>query len=936
MTRVLVVDDKEKNLYYLEALLSADGWTVDTAHHGAEALAKASLAPPALVISDLLMPVMDGYTLLRHWKADERLKRVPFIVYTATYTAPEDERLALRMGADAFILKPAEPDDFLARIREVRAREASAPPATEVALAEAEERFQMYGETLIRKLEEKTIQLDHANQTLERELEQQREMENTLRVSEARSRATFERAAIGMADVSVEGRFLRVNDKLCEITGYSREELLERSTTDLTLPEDRAHGHRALGELLASNSAAHAIDVRIRRRDGTDIWADIAATVVQSSADEPLYYVAVFSDITQRKHAEAQLIESEQRFALALKAGRFGVWDYDVVADRLVWDQEMFRMYGVREQDFSGAVDAWQSGVHPDDRARAQAELAAALQGSRDFHTEFRVRWPTGEERDIEAHAVVQRNAAGAALRMTGVNRDVTERKQSDRRIAEQAALIDEASSAFIVRDLEHRVLFWSRGAEELFGWTMAEAVGQRLDLLLQPDGARFTKAFAAVLSDGHWAGELTKVTKAGLRVAVDVRWTLRRDALGQPMAVLGVDTDITERKKLEQQFLRAQRMESIGTLAGGVAHDLNNALLPIIMSIDLLKASLPDRDSQELLATIGSSAQHGAEMVRQLLSFARGVEGQRVEVQVRHLVREIEKIVRDTFLKSVAVRTDVEPGLWMVIGDPTQIHQVLMNLCVNARDAMPDGGNLVITAANVELDAQYAAANLDVVPGPYVRIQVEDSGMGIPASVLEKIFDPFFTTKEVGKGTGLGLSTTLAILKSHGGFIRVYSEPGRGSKFTLFLPAKAEAAGDAIPAKARLPRGRGELILVVDDEPSVCYVTKQTLEAFGYRVLIAHDGAEAVALYAARGPEIAAVLTDMMMPVMDGIATTRVLRKLNSAVRIIGASGLYDDGHAAQVASLGIAHFLPKPFLAEALLNALHECLGARHEPES
>ena len=290
-------------------------------------------------------------------------------------------------------------------------------------------------------------------------------------------------------------------------------------------------------------------------------------------------------------------------------------------------------------------------------------------------------------------------------------------------------------------------------------------------------------------------------VRKDGKRVPILVGGANFED---NPDEGLAFAVDLTERKKLEQQFLRAQRMESIGTLAGGIAHDLNNVLGPIMMAISVLKMRFPDAASQQLITIIGTSAERGADMVRQVLSFARGVEGRRMEVQVKHLLADMEKIARDTFPSDIQIRSIIPHDLWTIQGDPTQIHQVLLNLCVNARDAMPRGGALTISAENRALDEHYAALEADAAPGPYVYIQVEDTGTGIPPEVIEKIFDPFFTTKEVGKGTGLGLSTSAAIVKSHGGFMRVYSEPGKGTRFKLYLPAQTEAS-----AGRRSPRPR-------------------------------------------------------------------------------------------------------------------------------
>jgi signal transduction histidine kinase/CheY-like chemotaxis protein len=397
----------------------------------------------------------------------------------------------------------------------------------------------------------------------------------------------------------------------------------------------------------------------------------------------------------------------------------------------------------------------------------------------------------------------------------------------------------------------------------------------------------------------------------------------------GRLLGAVVMHVDITERKKLEHQFLRAQRLESIGTLASGIAHDLNNVLAPIMMSLELLKMRVPDPASMKLLSILESSVQHGSEMVRQVLSFGRGVEGLKLEVQVGNLIADLEKTIKDTFVKNIVVRTIISHGLRTVLGDPTQLHQVLLNLCVNARDAMPNGGTLTLSAENVHFDEQYAALDREAKPGFYILVQVEDTGTGIAPEVIEKIFDPFFTTKELGKGTGLGLSTTMTIVRSHSGFLHLDSEVGKGTKFQVYLPVHTKPSEAAVAvAVPELPRGKGELILVIDDEASVREITKHTLEAFGYRVMLASDGSEAVAIYAGRVTEFAAVLTDMMMPVMDGPATIQVLLRINPKAKIIGASGLSASAHVAKVTALGVTHFLPKPYTAETLLGTLRKLL--------
>ncbi|TDU73037.1 PAS domain S-box-containing protein [Prosthecobacter fusiformis] len=506
---------------------------------------------------------------------------------------------------------------------------------------------------------------------------------------------------------------------------------------------------------------------------------------------------------------------------------------------------------------------------------------------------------------------------------------DELERQEADERIREQASLLDKAQDAILVRDLNHRVTYWNKSAEALYGWSAEEVLGKPVTDVFYQETMAFNAAIQQLFEEGEWVGELDQFSKDGTPLTIECRWTMVNDSAGKPKSVLCINTDITEKKKLEQQFLRAQRMESIGTLAGGIAHDLNNVLAPIMMAIDLLKMTVTSQSGQDILSTISQSAQRGADMVNQVLSFARGMEGRRMEVYAHALIRDIEKIARDTFPKNIQIFTQYEDGLWPVVGDPTQLHQVLLNLCVNARDAMPDGGSIVVSASNERLDESYAAMHLEAQPGPYLKIQVKDTGTGIPQAIIEQIFDPFFTTKELGKGTGLGLSTSLAIVKSHGGFIQVESEGGRGSQFRLYLPAFETSGTVAEESRIEeMPRGRGETVLVVDDEKTIREITQQTLEAFGYKALLAADGAEAVTLYAQHRASVSIVLTDMMMPVMDGPATIKVLRNINPSLKIIAASGISTNEAVTKAAGQGVKHFVSKPYTAESLLRVLRECL--------
>jgi PAS domain S-box-containing protein len=570
----------------------------------------------------------------------------------------------------------------------------------------------------------------------------------------------------------------------------------------------------------------------------------------------------------------------------------------------------------------------WLSSLHPDDRDRAIGALSEALKGD-GFSIEYRLRHKDGSYHWVQDNTRIVGDATGKPKHAVGVWTDITERKRAEGRLREQAEIINRAQDAVIVRDFtSDLVTVWNSGAERLYGWSASEAIGQPMRELISAESNNHEALLKQLVSTGEFRGEIKYRAKDEREVIVDARFTLIRNDDGTPRSVLGINTDITEQKKLETHLLRAQRLESIGTLASGVAHDLNNILVPILMAAPMLRNDLPKEERLKFLDIVESSAERGSLIVRQVLTFARGADGDRVLLQPIYLLAEIAKIIAETFSKAIRVRTSYPEDLWLIEGDPTELHQVLLNLCVNARDSMPEGGNLSLNAENFDVDEHYAAMTPGLQPGPHVLINISDTGSGIPPHVIEKIFDPFFTTKQPGKGTGLGLSTALGIVKSHGGVINVYTGAG-GTTFRVLLPAAPAARPPDEPeAHSEIPKGHGETILLIDDESAIRQVGKAVLFQSGYNVLTAEDGPSALAIFAQKRKRIAAVLTDEEMPIMSGLMLARTVRKMDSEMKIILSTARDSEYSESELNNVGVQASLNKPYTRETLLRTVHRVL--------
>jgi PAS domain S-box-containing protein len=752
------------------------------------------------------------------------------------------------------------------------------------------------------------------------DIQQQRDAAEQVRESERRLRELAESMPLVVWSATADGAIDYQTRSIHEFTGWSSRDLSGDGWYDVLHPDDAAHVEGAWRHSVATGEP-YEVEFRIRGVDGRYHWFLTRAVPYRDPTGAIIKWYGSSIDVDEHLRVR----ERARTLARELTATLQSVTDAVYMLDR-EWrftfvNTEAERLLERSANDLLGQP-LWAEfpstlGSELESQYREAVRLGRPAA--------FRFRYDALERWfDVRAYP--------STLGLAVYFRDITADVEAEARLREQAALLDRARDAILVRDLDHQITFWSQGAERLYGWSKADALGASVRDLLHADPSQFDDATRAVITEGEWTGEIEHQTRQGARVTVEGRWSLVRDVFGEPHRILAINTDISDRKRLQAQSLRAQRLESIGTLAGGIAHDLNNVLAPIVLSIGLLRERVREPELHDPLAIIESSAHRGAEMVKQVLGFARGYERNAGDVDLRRLLAEIDRVVRDTFPKNIKYQADIPATLWPISGDATQIHQVLVNLLVNARDAMPRGGTIRLNAQNVDLDAHYAAMSANATPGPYVRISVIDTGSGMSADLVAKIFDPFFTTKAFGVGTGLGLSTVSSIVNGHGGVVSVYSEPDVGTTFRVYLPASATTVAPTLDAAAdALVRGRGERILLVDDESCVRDIARQTLEAFGYRVVTAADGAEAIAEYAQRGSQIALVVTDMLMPIMDGPATVRALTRMNPQVRMIGVSGLDMGNAVARAADAGLRHFLPKPYTAASLLRLVRDVLDDR-----
>lgn len=723
---------------------------------------------------------------------------------------------------------------------------------------------------------------------------------------------------IGVFHLDAAWQFTYVNEWALELLGRERDSLLGQNVVEL-YPELSG----TLTDQMIRKAAEKGEPVEFLTHDEVrNIWFEVNGFPSSEGV------VVALRDISAQQFMAHQLRMKEM--ALDVAANAIVITDRDGI---IQWYNEAFASaYGLDKTEALGRNPGQliKSGVHDD---AFYANMWNTILGGEVWMGEIVNRRKDGGLITEEMTITPVYNEIGEIWIFIAVKQDISVRKESERMIRRQAELIELASDSIVVCEMDGVIRFWNHRAESDFGWTRADAVGESVQRVMSWDASDFSQAVDTCMRDGEWKGEVELCHRNGDRIRCLARWTLVKGEGGRPATIMGLYSDITAHHDLTRRIERAQRLESVGTLAGGIAHDLNNLLSPILMGVEILSHGETDKVRLDVIDTMRASVERSAELVQNILTVASGAEGVLGAVDIGNLVRGLKAFTEPKLPIGIDLKVHITEEPWPVIGDTMQLHQAILNLVENSIDALPAGGAIEIDILNVDVDDQFAAAIHFSERGQFVCIRVGDDGEGMPREQIEHIFDPYFTTKKFGKGTGLGLSSTLGIARRHDGFMDIQSQVGVGTTVSVYLPARTET-GLADPGPGRsddtMARGNGELVMIVDDEESIRSVTAATLTTAGYRVLMAEDGTEAIGLFAVDRQDVALVVTDLRMPNMDGAALIRALRRMKPEVPIIAWTGSRSSTNMKEVSRLGVACIIDKPVEGRALLQAIRKALDA------
>ncbi len=943
--KILIVDDTPENLFALEKVLADVDAEVIKADSGNDALKLTLHNDFAIAILDVQMPDMDGFELAEILRNSDKTRHLPIIFLSAIYSDDYSVFKGYESGGVDFITKPYNPAILLSKVNVF-------------------------------------LQLNRQTLELQRKIELERSknyLEDILRC-----------LGDGIVVISLDGVIKTVNAAASRLLGRQESELTGASID--TVFKDKksrgwirrhiaakksAGGTRKTSTTLESTITTTGSTIPVLISCSPLYGGGDSITPVKRTKGQITHFIVVIRDITEQTNAKKREIamggdlhavveatdeliacinlEALFRRAVELARDKLGI---DRCAIFVMRDGKVRGTYGIdvdsrTTDERSHEIpldDVWRKRFSPPEpnapKWQSVMEARTYWNGEKSvtisdgwvaitpIHASDSASPPIGvfvNDSMVTGDAIDELKQDLLAVYCSSVAR-IAEIKESEQCVREQAALLDITADAVMVLDLDNRIIYWNKGAERLYGYHSEEVIGMDLHSLISDTSMiKFANAKSKNPASGEWRTRMGHTAHDGRELTVESSCTLMLDEMKQPKSILLVNTDITDRVNIEQQLLRAQRIESIGTLAGGIAHDLNNVLAPILLSVQMLKLKLPKDAFGKILDVMESNAKRGGALVNQISTFARGAEGENQLLKMKRVLTEIKSMFAETLGNDITMEVNAPNDLYPIMGNPTQLHQAFLNLCVNAREAMPKGGRIAITAANIEIDKSFAVMFREIAHGSYIAVSVSDTGSGISDDVIGKIFEPFFTTKDAANGAGIGLATSLEILESHKGYIGVKSAVGEGTTVTVYLPAETDnqLEDTGILKIAALPRGHGELVLVVDDEASVREIVKETLECYGYRVVTAVNGAEAIGEMSRNKTEVALVLLDIEMPIMDGTTAIPAIKLINSDVKMILMSGVRSHEKVTNTIKSTINAFLTKPFTAEVLLTAMKEVLA-------
>lgn len=781
------------------------------------------------------------------------------------------------------------------------------------------------------------------------DITERKRTEQALRESEEKFSKAFHDAPVLMSLSDLDGgRFLEVNAKSLEVSGFSRSEVIGKTPTEIGWLSEEDRGR--IIHLLKTRGSISDLELCLRKKNGESVYCLYSGHVITIQGQKRLLSISL--DITERKRAEQALRESEASLKISQQVAHVGHWTWDTGTNQVTWSDEMYRIFGLNPDSFTGDLDKIiVETIHPDDREKVIKSNNTVLTEQKAAPLEYRVVWP-----DQSVHTVWAVpggnviDASGKILKLTGIVQDITERKRAEEALREMAENMATAQriahfgswEVKLTRDLE--IIdpnLWSDECYRIFGFEprSVQATSELFRSCLHPDDREFgaQMIFKVIRERTEISYEYRIVRPDGnIRYIHDQAKVVFDEHTGQPLKVVGTAHDITERKraeetqaKLEEQLRQAHKMESVGRLAGGIAHDFNNLLTVIRGYCDLMQTQIPGGDPlRKDLEQIRRAGERAAGLTRQLLAFSRKQMLAPTSLDLNDLVTNLHKMLGRLIGEDINLVMVLQPGLWSVEADPGQIEQVIVNLAVNARDAMPTGGMLTIETHNVHLDDSYLKTHLEAPSGPCVMLAVTDTGHGMDTPTQAHIFEPFFTTKEVGQGTGLGLATAYGIIKQSGGDITVYSEPGHGTAFKIHLPASETASDLTVPQTPPTSRGGAETILLVEDQEEVRGLVGRTLRSNGYTVLEARHGGEALLLAGQHQRPIDLLLTDVVMPQMSGRELAEQLKTFRPQMKVLFMSGYTDDAVVRHGLLTAEVEFLPKPFLPDTLTSKVRQVL--------